>query len=362
MKKIITFCFYIFTLNSFSQTSLPYITGFDNTTEQAGWTLYRKGSTIGSPWAYSIQSQLPYSGTKCLIHYYPVGEQTLDWFVSPAFDFSAGGKIDTLRFAFTGFSSAPSSSDTVAVFLLSGSPDPDLATAKISLIDFRNANYVNDDVWRDTNTIVIPPTAGLSYIAFKYKGSSSWLDVRFDNLALSSSLAAPIASFTISSNANCIGETVGFTDVSSNNPTSWNWQFVGGSPATATVANPSITYNSPGTYTVSLTSSNSGGSSALATKTIEISECTSLTKSENLQNIKLEIFPNPSRDKITLQSINSGALDFVIYNGLGSQVLSGSLIENKKQTVDITELTKGIYFLKYSDKPGNSQTMKLIKE
>ena len=51
----------------------------------------------------------------------------------------------------------------------------------------------------------------------------------------------------------CQGETVDFTDESFNGIlNSWNWTFTGGSPATETTQNPSITYNTPGTYAVSL--------------------------------------------------------------------------------------------------------------
>ena len=363
MKKLITLVVVssFFFFSSVGQTALPYFTGFDNTAEQAGWTLFRKGSTISSPWAYSLQSQLPYSGPKCLVHYYPVSEQTLDWFVSPPFDFSSGGKIDSIRFAFTGFSPNPANADTIAIFLLTGNADPDLATSKVQLIDFRNTNYVSDDVWRDTANVIIPASPGLSYIAFKYKGSSSWLDVRFDNLALSSSISAPVALFTVPSKTNCISQTVPFTDVSSGNPTSWYWQFIGGTPATATVANPVIVYNSPGTYTVSLSSSNSGGSSPATTQTIEILDCTNVIEINNFKKIQLEAFPNPSHEKITLLCSNVSELDFVIYSAIGSQVISGSLTENKEQIIDLTSLPLGIYFLKIKN-PNFSKTMKIVKE
>lgn len=52
------------------------------------------------------------------------------------------------------------------------------------------------------------------------------------------------------------GGTVQFTDLSTNNPTSWSWQFPGGTPTSSTQKNPTVTYNTPGTYNVSLTASN----------------------------------------------------------------------------------------------------------
>jgi PKD repeat protein len=52
--------------------------------------------------------------------------------------------------------------------------------------------------------------------------------------------------------------SVSFTDLSTGAPTSWSWDFGDGN--TSTAQNPSHTYDTPGTYTVSLTATNSFGS------------------------------------------------------------------------------------------------------
>lgn len=67
------------------------------------------------------------------------------------------------------------------------------------------------------------------------------------------------ASFSYS--GNCIGSNVLFTDLSQGGATSWSWAFNGGNPASSTQSNPVTTWSSPGTYTVTLTVSNSTGSS-----------------------------------------------------------------------------------------------------
>ena len=69
----------------------------------------------------------------------------------------------------------------------------------------------------------------------------------------------PIADFTATPTTVYVGETVSFTDMSTNNPTSWNWSFSGGTPTSSTTQNPQVVYNSPGTYNVSLTVSNAFG-------------------------------------------------------------------------------------------------------
>ncbi len=79
-------------------------------------------------------------------------------------------------------------------------------------------------------------------------------------ITVTSCTAAPVTSFTASTPSVCVGATVTFTDNSTNNPTSWNWTFAGGTPATSTAQNPIITYSTPGTYSVSLTATNGVGS------------------------------------------------------------------------------------------------------
>jgi len=55
------------------------------------------------------------------------------------------------------------------------------------------------------------------------------------------------------------GGSISFTDNSSHQPTSWQWSFAGGSPATSTNQVETVTYDVAGTYAVSLTVTNANG-------------------------------------------------------------------------------------------------------
>ena len=62
------------------------------------------------------------------------------------------------------------------------------------------------------------------------------------------------AGFTADNTSVCTANSVTFTDQSSGSPTTWSWSFPGGSPSSHNGQNPpAITYNTPGTYNVSLT-------------------------------------------------------------------------------------------------------------
>jgi PKD repeat protein len=76
------------------------------------------------------------------------------------------------------------------------------------------------------------------------------------------SIMPPIAQFTASPTAGKVPLTVSFTDTSTGSPTSWAWDFGDGS--TSRSKNPVHTYTVPGTYTVRLLASNSGGSNSEA--------------------------------------------------------------------------------------------------
>ncbi|MBI2966995.1 MAG: T9SS type A sorting domain-containing protein [Bacteroidetes bacterium] len=72
--------------------------------------------------------------------------------------------------------------------------------------------------------------------------------------------APPVADFTATPNPVYVGSAVQFTDISSGYPTSWSWNFGGGgTPNTSALQNPLITFNTIGTYSVTLTATNSLG-------------------------------------------------------------------------------------------------------
>ncbi|MBI2967112.1 MAG: T9SS type A sorting domain-containing protein [Bacteroidetes bacterium] len=74
-------------------------------------------------------------------------------------------------------------------------------------------------------------------------------------------LCAPVADFFAAAKTTCTGSAIQFNDVSFNGTvTTRTWTFTGGSPSAATDSTPVITYNNPGTFSVTLTVSNSAGS------------------------------------------------------------------------------------------------------
>lgn len=70
----------------------------------------------------------------------------------------------------------------------------------------------------------------------------------------------PVANFSVTSQNITAGNSIVFTDLSTNSPLNWNWSFPGGTPASSSSKYPGhITYNTPGCYAVTLVVNNSFG-------------------------------------------------------------------------------------------------------
>lgn len=69
----------------------------------------------------------------------------------------------------------------------------------------------------------------------------------------------------------CQGQTINFNDGSTNTPTQWNWTFQGGNINQSSLSNPIVTFNSSGTFPISLIASNSFGQSQVYTSYVQVS-------------------------------------------------------------------------------------------
>lgn len=73
----------------------------------------------------------------------------------------------------------------------------------------------------------------------------------------------PVADFTASETTITVGESISFTDLSSNDPTNWSWIFVGGTPSSSALQNPVVTYNTIGVFDVQLMVTNAAGNNTM---------------------------------------------------------------------------------------------------
>ncbi len=149
---------------------------------------------------------------------------------------------------------------------------------------------------------------------------------------------APVTNFTVDVKSGNAPLVVQFIDISINEPTAWNWTFEGGTPGTSSEQNPLVTYQNPGLFQVSLTTSNAAGSNT-QTKTgyISVQESTGLM---DQKEIPVRYYPNPVADILHIEC--RGQFTARLYNMLGEQVLE----VHQQNQVDLSRLDPGFYIIR----------------
>jgi len=104
-------------------------------------------------------------------------------------------------------------------------------------------------------------TEGTYTISLTATSSGGSATVTMNDLITVETAASPVASFTANSTSGITPLSVLFNDTSTNNPTSWTWSFGDGDEAYT--QNTTHSYTEEGTYTVTLTAANSGGSTTV---------------------------------------------------------------------------------------------------
>ena len=109
-----------------------------------------------------------------------------------------------------------------------------------------------------THTYLTPGTYTVSLTVTNYGGSNTY---SAQNIITANKALAPEISFTANATSGTVPLAVAFTDTSTNTPSAWTWSF--GDGGTSTLQNPVHTFITPGTFTVTLTATNYGGSKSL---------------------------------------------------------------------------------------------------
>lgn len=139
-------------------------------------------------------------------------------------------------------------------------------------------SFSDNDAATDGNQSMTAQSVGIPnsyleqevYIAFHHYADDMYL-LYMDDFVVEgcSNLEAPVADFEADVTSISPGGFVNFTDLSTNSPNSWLWDFDGGT-GTTNVKNPqNVVFNTPGCYEVSLTATNAIGSDS-ETKTCYI--------------------------------------------------------------------------------------------
>lgn len=158
------------------------------------------------------------------------------------------------------FGAASAKTDWVGMYSSTIIPGPQNNVAWLYL----NGSQTTPEQLIESGTLnfTAPPVPGSYKVCFH--PNDGYTVVATANFTVSTVGVSPVAAFKSSAFVVSPGGTINFLDQSLYSPTSWSWSFPGGTPSESTVQNPTVTYHSAGTYSVSLTVSNANGSNQLS--------------------------------------------------------------------------------------------------
>jgi len=127
------------------------------------------------------------------------------------------------------------------------------------------------------------------------------------------------------------------------NINSYSWDFGDGSPA---ASGPSVDHiytptSTTQTFEVTLIITNDCGSDTL---TMNVTVTPVGIKNPQLNANQLKLYPNPATQSVTLENVSGLKMKHItLFNVLGQEVLSLPVTNNAKQSINVTQLTSGIY-------------------
>lgn len=156
----------------------------------------------------------------------------------------------------------------------------------------------------------------------------------------------PAADFTASVTTIYVGESIEFSDLSLNFPTSWEWTFEGGDPAISALQDPVVTYNAVGVYDVAMTATNAYGSDTEA-KADYITVNPLVFVDEQGSRAVVSLTPNPVSDllKVDFSGRLTQPLSIMCFNSQGRVMFSRFLTE-KETMLDMSGMDPGLYLMK----------------
>lgn len=253
-----------FTILTPSGNALPFSQGFENATfPPANWTLENAG---GPTWVRTTTaaSQGTASARKNNLDDSDVG--ALDNLITPYLDFSSTAAVSmTFKVAYARFNATYY--DSLIVWATGdcgqtwtrvyNKGNSTLATAPD--LSNNSAFVPTAAQWR-LETVDLSAFAGNDQVRLNFQNKCGYGQYLYiDDINIIGGNSAPTAGFNISDNTPCAGQSVTLTNTSVG-ATSYAWNIPGGTPNTSTDTNPTVVFNTAGSYTVTLTATNANGS------------------------------------------------------------------------------------------------------
>lgn len=88
-----------------------------------------------------------------------------------------------------------------------------------------------------------------------------------------------------------------------------------------------------------------------------------ILSSEDFHKTQFAIHPNPAKNQLFITSKNTmGNLKAKIYDIAGKLISTQNVMSKKQVSINVSQLSSGIYFLNVEDESGNTAVKKLVKQ
>ena len=225
----------------------------------------------------------------------------------------------------------------IANFSFTG--DPTVAFSDLSLNDPTTWlwSFDDGDVSTETNPTHTYALNGTYNVCLSVTGAGG-SDTYCQDVVIIENGVAPVTDFSF----ELIGLTGIFTDLSTNSPDDWYWDFADG--AISGLQNPTHTFPTVDIYNVCLTTTNDFGFNTYC-KVVD------LTSGATLSAVNyITMYPNPTENYtiVTGEQFNTGNPSFTIVNALGQQINIDGMVSqaNGNITINTEQLAAGNYTLR----------------
>lgn len=223
-------------------------------------------------------------------------------------------------------------------------------------ITFENlSEYANSFFWTfpggmpesstDANPVVTYAEAGLYTVSlYATNGYNSDIETKTSYIYVRANTEA---NFTVENTTVFVGETVAFTNLSTN-ATSFYWSFEGGAPATSMEENPEVVYMNAGVYNVTLFATN-GATSDMESREGYITVVDTTASAAMMEIGDVSVYPNPVSSTLNISA--EGMSKVEIIDMLGRIVFEQNVVSDA-ETFDVSFLAKTSYMVRITTASG----------
>jgi PKD repeat protein len=234
-------------------------------------------------------------------------------------------------------------------------------TNSTALLNFSGKQYINHIqasttsggqftfAWKAPNSNVGEVKFYIASNVTNNNGNNSGDQIHLSNHSYFFEESQPIASFSVSNQQICKNQSVNFISTSTGAPTSYFWEFEGGTPTFSNDENPVVAYENSGVFNVKLTVTNNLGSSEeIKSEFIEVSSCANLKTLS--KQAKINIYPNPVSSKQNIMIENTLGFNKIKILELNGKEIKTIHLSQFQNTIILEDFEKGIYLLIFENK------------